>query len=893
MSAPHTSLVLLAWNRWDLTARALDSLLATDLDGCEVIVVDNGSTDATPQALDAYADRVRRLRLDANLGFVRGNNAGIAAAAATDGVVLLNNDLVFTQRDWLQRLRACAEAHAETGIVGCRLVDAQAHLLHAGTRVLPDDGIGVQTASGRIEHDVGQYTDADRVVEGVVFAAVYLKRALLAAIGPLHEDYVTYAEDSDYCLRARAAGWYTRLCGGVTLRHDQHGSTGEAGTVRAQLLAQGRATFARHWSATLQAQYDVSLCLVGALDFPATLAAWQRPLARALDAAGVRLSYRSLYAPVLPEAIAESGDSQDHLLNAIRRRDAGADAVLCAGDAALWPRVTAPWRIGYADFEHLPDGAQAAAIRAMDEIWTPTIWHRDQLRAAGLADAQVMPWVVEPAYAHPQLRAMRNPHDERVVLCCARWDDIDAPWLLLQAWTQRFRREQPLRLLLYIDALGEDLAAATRALPLDPHGGRYSLLPQPRVAEEQRQAVFAAADVVICASRSRSRCWPLLQAVATARPLLATARGARTELLQRHGGGAAPDGDDTNVAQRVLDALVRVLDDLPAAQARAQAASTALRAEAEERAVALSMRKRLQQPRRNPLRSAPPDRSEHGLVVLGMHRSGTSCVAGLLQLLGAHAGVPGTFLRNPSENPRGFVERNDLHMACVGALRQRGGDWSVPLGWDESALPAARAQLRRDWEPIALELAAQAPWLIKEPRLCLLYGELADRVAQPVFVHVVRAPTAVAASVQRRDGLTAAHALALWEHYNLAAAALAAGGSAIVVDYHALLQQPRSQARRLWLKLKSFGVRGLRLPDDEEIGAWIGPSLARALHAREPVPSAAQQQLWRALERRAADEAVELPALSAGSEALLHQVGSEHRARLLTEHEQQQDQHPE
>lgn len=887
MSAPRTSLVVLAWNRWDLTARALDSLLASDLDGCEVIVVDNGSTDVTPQALDAYADRVRRLRLDANLGFVRGNNAGIAATAATDGVVLLNNDLVFTQRDWLQRLRACADAHADTGIVGCRLVDAHGRLLHAGTRVLPDDGVGVQTASGRIERDVGQYTDADRVVEGVVFAAVYLKRALLEAIGPLHEDYVTYAEDSDYCLRARAAGWRTRLCGGVTLRHDQHGSTVEDGTARAQWLAQGRATFARHWSAALHAQYDLSLCLAGALDFPAALAAWQRPLARALDTAGVRLSYRSLYAPVLPEAIAESGDSQDHLLNAIRRRDAGADAVLCAGDPALWPRVTASWRIGYADFEQLPDRAQAIAIRAMDEIWTPSIWHRDQLRAAGLADAQVMPWVVEPAYAHPQLRAPRNPHGERVVLCCARWDDIDAPWLLLQAWTRYFRREQPLRLLLCIDALGQDLATATRALPLDPHGGRYSLLPQPRLAEEQRQAMFAAADVVICASRSRSRCWPLLQAIATARPLVATARGARTELLQRQGVASAPDGDDAGVALRVLDALVPVLNDLPAAQARAQAASTALRADAERGVTAQSMRARLQQPRRHRLRAPPDDRSAHGLIVLGMHRSGTSCVAGLLQLLGAYAGAPGAFLRNPSgdsaENSRGFVERNDLHMACVGALRRRGGDWSVPLGWDDSALPAARARWRREWAPIAQELAGQSPWLIKEPRLCLLYGEIADRVAQPVFVHVVRAPTAVAASVRRRDGLTPAHALALWEHYNLAAAALAARGPAVVVDYHALLQQPRSQVRRLWLKLESFGVRGLRLPDDEEIAAWIAPSLAREQQAREPVPSAEQQQLWHALERRAADEAAELPPLSADSEALLHQVGSEHRARLRAE----------
>jgi GT2 family glycosyltransferase len=887
MSAPHTSLVVLAWNRWALTRRALDSLLACDLDGCEILVVDNGSQDATPEALRAYAGRVRVLRLDANLGFVRGNNAGIAAARGSDAVVLLNNDLVFTQRDWLPRLRACAAAHADTGIVGCRLVDAHGRLLHAGTRVLPDDGEGVQTASGRVEADVGQYSDADRVVEGVVFAAVYIRRAVIAAIGPLHEDYVTYAEDSDYCLRARAAGWRTRLCGGVTLRHDQHGSTRSDAAERARLLAQGRAVFARHWSAALHAQYDLSLCLVGALDFPVGEAAWQRPFARALDAAGVRLGYRSLYAPVLPEAIAESGDSRDHLFNTIRRRavDAEPAVALCAGDAALWPRVNAQRRIGYADFDAPPDAAHIAAIRAMDEIWVPSGWHRDALRALQV-DAWVVPPVIDAAYAHPHLHALRNPHGERVVLCVARWDETDAPWRLLQAWTRRFRREQPLRLLLCVDALGHDLAAETRALPLDPHGGRYSLLPRPQLAEEQRQALFAAADVVVCASRSRSRCWPLLQAVATARPLVASGRGARAELLHAHAGWAAPDRDDADVADRVLDELVRLLADLPAAQTRAATAAAALHAQTAQGTTAQIVRERLRQPPPARRRVATPAaRSAHGLVVLGMHRSGTSCVAGLLQLFGAYAGAPGAFLRNPQENARGFVERGDLHLACVGALRRRGGDWSVPLGWDDAQLPAARAQLRGDWEPIGRELAAHAPWLIKEPRLCLLYGEIADRIAQPVFIHVVRAPSAVAASIRRRDGLTAAHALALWEHYNYAAAALAAGGPGVVLDYHALLQQPRLQVQRLYAQLCGFGVEGLRLPGDDEIAAWIGPQLAHQRYARSPPATAAQDALWLALQRRAADEAAALPPMSADSVALLHRIGGEHRARMREERE--------
>ena len=125
------ALIILAWNQWMLTRRCLDSLLAQDLDEAQIIVVDNGSEDETSSALDAYAQRVCIVRLPANLGFVRGMNAGIAAARPDDDVVLLNNDLVFEQPDWLNRLRDAAYAAADHGIVGCRLLGPQPGALFA------------------------------------------------------------------------------------------------------------------------------------------------------------------------------------------------------------------------------------------------------------------------------------------------------------------------------------------------------------------------------------------------------------------------------------------------------------------------------------------------------------------------------------------------------------------------------------------------------------------------------------------------------------------------------------------------------------------------------------------------------------------------------------------
>ena len=215
------TLIVLAWNRWDLTRKCLDTLKATDLSGAEVIVVDNGSTDETPQALKAYS-WARVITNPSNLGFVRGNNIGIVAADPDSDVVLLNNDLEFHQTDWLQHLRACAQAAPDAGIIGCRLRLPDGRLLHAGTFIVPDTMWGQQI--GSLEKDFGQYS-VTREVEGIVFACAYIKRELIAKIGGLSEDFQSYFEDTDYCLQARRAGFQTLLCGDVTLVHNEHGST--------------------------------------------------------------------------------------------------------------------------------------------------------------------------------------------------------------------------------------------------------------------------------------------------------------------------------------------------------------------------------------------------------------------------------------------------------------------------------------------------------------------------------------------------------------------------------------------------------------------------------------------------------------------------------------------
>jgi GT2 family glycosyltransferase len=851
------SIVMLAWNAWALTRRALDTLLATTLDDVEIIVVDNGSTDDTPQALAGYADRVRIVRLPENVGFVRGNNAGIEAADPASDIVLVNNDLEFTQADWLVRLRRCAHADDRVGIVGCRLVDGDGALLHAGTRVHAD-GAGVQIASGRVERDVGQYAGGDRVVQGVVFAVAYLRREVVDAIGALNEDYHTYAEDSDYCLRAQAAGFLTVLCGAVTLVHRQHGSTGDDRAWREHLLAAGRTVFLRHWRAALEGAYAHRLVVESAWDFPSDVAAVARPLARALDEAGIDVRYRSLYRHVLPRALAESGDSRDHVLNTLRTRvvPAAPRMVLALGDPQLWRGLAGDRRIGWAAFERAPDAATVAGCNAVDEVWAPTQVACDRLVAAGVeVPVAVMPWGVDPDYCHPQLAAPKNPLGEFVYLVVASWDDVDRPWRVLRAFSRAFTQAEAVRLVAWIDPAGTDLAAATRALGLDPHGGRISVLVQRRVPEEERALIFRGADALVATARER----PSLDAAAAGLPVVAADDAAH--LIER-------------LRATWLDRATAVRDAL--------AASARVRHERSWAAVAARVRERLAAIERE-LPMAPrrpvPRRGMGGVVVLGMHRSGTSCVAGLLTLMGCHGGDEAGFLDNPEENPRGFFERGDLHAACVEALAARGGDWSIPLGLDDVAQPAARAIVRGAFAAVRAELDARAPWFVKEPRLCLLWPDLADLAPDAVIVHVSRAPGAVAESIAARDGLTVPHALALWEHYNLAALRAGAAHRRALVDYHALLADPVAVARRLYESLVDAGVVGLRLPSATEIVAWVSPRLARRRLARQPALVAEQARLADALaDGSALCDAV--PAASAESVALLTTLAAEHRDTL-------------
>ena len=522
MRAP-ASIIVLAWNRWDLTERCLRSIERTTRVADEdVVVVDNGSTDETPRRLRDYA-WMRALRLPENVGFVRGMNAGIRACPADRDVVLLNNDATLLEEGWLERLAEAARP-PDVGIVGCRLLASPGVLGNAGAWILPDDCWG--EGYGTFERDVGQLREM-RDVPILQFACVYVARRALSKVGLLSEEFVSYFEDADYCMRVREAGLRVLCRGDVPVLHEGHGSTEGDPAFRRRLFDESRETFRRLWAAKLESRYDAELCWQSMLGFRMGYAMAGRTLLPALDSLGTRVSYSYLYGPGSSYPVEEPSDLGDRLLNVLASRTPrGRFAGVAFGLANAFPRCRGHVRIGYSmlEVDGLPPEWVAGA-NEMDEVWVPSTFTAETFAAAGVrTPISVMPLGVDTSYYRPEGLRFRNPHGLFVFLSVFEWNDRKAPRLLLDAFTRAFRADDPV--VLVCKALNFDPAVdparEVHGWGLPPGGGRIRLLLNGDVPYSELPALYRSADCYVAATHGEGWNMPLVEAMACGLPGIAT-----------------------------------------------------------------------------------------------------------------------------------------------------------------------------------------------------------------------------------------------------------------------------------------------------------------------------------------------------------------------------------
>lgn len=191
-----------------------------------------------------------------------------------------------------------------------------------------------------------------------------------------------------------------------------------------------------------------------------------------------------------------------------------------------------------------------------------------------------------------------------------------------------------------------------------------------------------------------------------------------------------------------------------------------------------------------------------GVLVLGMHRSGTSALTRVLNLLGLDAGRD--VLMGASEsNPTGHWEVERLTSFNDRLLDDLGGRWSAPPAVDPATLVGlADGPWGTEAAALHAEAFAGTAWVWKDPRVCLLLpfwrAVLARSEDQaPHEVVALRDPTEIAGSLAARDGMALAFGLALWERYTRSLLASLVGERACFVHYERLLAEPENTAREL------------------------------------------------------------------------------------------------
>lgn len=216
--APAIVCVLINWNHWRDTDACLTSLAAQDYPNLRVLVVDNASTNDSLAQLRAAHPWVTYVENHRNYGFPKACNIGARHpfARGAEFLWLLNNDTIVPPAT-ASKLVAKALSNHRAGIIGAVL-----RYMHAPGTIQAWGGGTVNLWTGYSTHFTGPSHFGPESY--LTFASVLIRREVFDAVQGLFEGAFMYFEDSDFCLRARAAGWQLAVAEDTAILHKEGGS---------------------------------------------------------------------------------------------------------------------------------------------------------------------------------------------------------------------------------------------------------------------------------------------------------------------------------------------------------------------------------------------------------------------------------------------------------------------------------------------------------------------------------------------------------------------------------------------------------------------------------------------------------------------------------------------
>ena len=227
----RVSVVIVNWNAGAALSDCLRSLYQYHSGFIlDVIVVDNAGTDQSAGMVEKVFPQVRLIRNSANYGFAVACNRGLEAADISSPYLLvLNPDTVF-EYDVLSTLVSFLEAHREAAAVGPRVLGEDRTLQRGCRRREPTPGAMLSRSLGLDRlfphsrffagYSYGDLpADLTHLVDSLSGSFMLVRREALERVGSFDERFFMYAEDLDWCRRAREAGWRVYYHPAVAIVH--------------------------------------------------------------------------------------------------------------------------------------------------------------------------------------------------------------------------------------------------------------------------------------------------------------------------------------------------------------------------------------------------------------------------------------------------------------------------------------------------------------------------------------------------------------------------------------------------------------------------------------------------------------------------------------------------
>lgn len=237
---PLVSIVVLAYNKIELTRACLEAIRSATSWPHEIVVVDNASSDSTAEFLKSWeleSSRNRAVISPSNLGFAGGNNLGIKMSQG-EIIVMMNND-TEPANGWLAPLVRTLVDDSRVGIVGPATNNSGNE-----SRIYLDEKQRSVSVEGFLESRPPQFLETN----SLAFFCVALRREVLDVVGELDTAFgIGMFEDDDYCNRLRQRGYTVGVNFRSFVYHHMSASFNELGSRKNELFVQNKAIYEAKW----------------------------------------------------------------------------------------------------------------------------------------------------------------------------------------------------------------------------------------------------------------------------------------------------------------------------------------------------------------------------------------------------------------------------------------------------------------------------------------------------------------------------------------------------------------------------------------------------------------------------------------------------------------------